>query len=485
MQEFKTAPAQKDAHNKLGHAAAVCSGIIVVGIVVGVITEVLPLQSMANAAIGQYLIPIIGSKATYFLTSFITCIFVIYLAKEHLRASRAAFSTFDAYVREKVTVAGVALLWVIVIFVISLRVGLTFIGSHQIAYVAVTPPTLNTATIAANDSLHNIRNSETQKEYDKQRQRLLADNKEALKAAKKLAIASEANALKEVKNAPNEYRRNIATQKLKDLRAKNAEQLAVVSAQGSQALLALSASQNNVIAGNDSLNNAAKGMVISADAHAQRQYFWLSEKITAYLPYISLMCVLLVTVAVFVLCLIERASGIETRFEQGKYENLPGLLTVYSKAIADVWQSHNRALAAGIKKVAERDLFKDGTVDAAAVGAGNTVQIVGSGSVQDVQIRGSVTADNVTNNAAPLPITNNNEPAKKDVGNKVVDSGYTITMFQAKTRLNSYNSKIKNKDGLLATNRARVKYLTYLIETMTKQGTDSMIAPAFDAAKWS
>jgi hypothetical protein len=34
-QEFKNAPANEDAFNRLGHAAAVCSGIIVVGTVIG------------------------------------------------------------------------------------------------------------------------------------------------------------------------------------------------------------------------------------------------------------------------------------------------------------------------------------------------------------------------------------------------------------------------------------------------------------------
>jgi hypothetical protein len=500
MQEFKTAPTKKDKHSALGHAAGVCKSIIVTGTIIGVITEVLPLRSMVDAAIGQYLIPIIGEWSTTILVIVAVGMFVTFLALESIKASKAAFfsviSTNDDGnpsfnikndTAKDITFAGVFMLWIAVFAIIGFRIALTFIGSHQIAYVAVTPPTLNTATIAANDSLHNIRNGETSKEYDKQRQRLLADNKEALKAAKRLAVASEANAVKEVKNAPNEYRKNIATQKLKDLRAKNAEQIAVVSAQGSQALLSLSASQNNVIANNDSLNNAAKGMVISADAHAQKQYFWLSDKMTRYMPYISLVWVLLVTLAVFVLCLIERACGIVTTFQQDRYENLPGLPTVYLKAVSDVWQSWNRSLAAGIKNVAERDIFKGGEVDAAAVGAGNTVQIVGSGSVQDVQIRGSKIADNVVNNVMPDPITNNNEPPHQSnrVADRVVEGGYFITIFTATQRRNTYRSKIKNNEGFLETNQARLKYNNYLIDTMTKQGTDSMIAPAFRVGDWS
>jgi len=88
-QEFKNAPANEDAFNRLGHAANVCSGIIVVGTVIGVITETLPLQSMANAAIGQYIAPFLGEKITFFAVAVAVATFVIYLAKENIAAAKA------------------------------------------------------------------------------------------------------------------------------------------------------------------------------------------------------------------------------------------------------------------------------------------------------------------------------------------------------------------------------------------------------------
>lgn len=477
MQEFKNAPENQDVFNRLGYAAAVCSGIIVVGTVIGVITETLPLQSMANAAIGQYLTPLLGEKITFFAVAAAVATFVIYLAVENIKAARAAFSTFNAEVRGSITFAGVILLWFIVLFVIITRISLTYVGSHQIAYMAITPPKLNTAQIAQTDSLHNIRNGETQKAYETQRQRLLNDNKQAFQAAKKLAIASEANALKEVKNAPNEYRKNIATQKLKEVRAANAERLAVVQAQGSQALLTLSAQQNNVLGENDSINNVAKRLTVTADAHAQSRYFWLSDKLTNYLPYISLFCVLLVTLAVFVLCLIERAAGITTRFEQGRYDNMPGLITVYRKAFADIWQSWNRAFVAALKGKLEKDIFEGNTVSAAAVGAGNTVQINGSGSVQHVEIEAIRTNGRGNNVITPvLPVMP--PPEQQTV------KGRVITLTQANAQLNAYKSYLAKGERDATTCKARIAYFSHLISEMKSKGVYEMVAPPFKKEDW-
>lgn len=482
MQEFKDAPVEKETFNLLGHAMKVAGGTIVVGTIIGVITETLPLQSMANAAIGQYIAPFIGEQLTFFITSFAVAAFVIYLAFEHIRASKAAFSTLgknpDAVkVRTAITGWGVMMLRGMCVFIILVRLGLTFVGSHQVAYMAIKPPQLNTKAIAETDSMHIIRNAETQKENEAQRNNVITANKQALQAAKKAAYASEANALSEVKNAKNEYRKGLATQKLKELRAANAEKLALISAEGSQALQRLTAQQNNVITANDSLNVASKKLTVNADEHAQKQFFWLSGKITQFLPYISLICILLVTIAVFVLCQIQRASGIAIRFEQDKYENVPGLLTVYYKAIADIWQSWNRAFAAGLKNRLEKDIFKGNTVAAGAIGAGNTVQVNGSGSVQNVTIAPAKT----TNNAiAPKEsvITANNAPERTIV------TGSTITLANAETRLNTYKSRLARGEGSAETCTARINYYTHLIKHMKDRGIYQVVAPTFVKSDW-
>lgn len=473
-QEFKNAPANEDAFNRLGHAAAVCSGIIVVGSVISVITETLPLQSMANAAIGQYLVPFLGEKITFFAVAVAVATFVIYLAKENIAAAKAAFSTFSPDVRKEITFAGVALLWFIVLFVIGTRVALTWVGSHQIAYMAVKPPELNTNAIVANDTLYNIQRREASEQYERQRLQVIADNKHALNAAKKLAIASEAAALQAVKNAPNEYRKGIATQKLKEVRAVNAERLAVINAQNSQALQALSMQHNNVAGVTDSLNNVAKSLTITADAHAQSRYFWLSEKLTTFLPYISLFCVLLVTIAVFVLCLIQRAAGITVRFEQGKYENLPGLLTVYYKAFTDIWQSRHRQFVAWLHSIAEKDIFAGDTVAAAAIGAGNTVQVNGSGSVQNVTI---APANNVI-----TPQTQITPPEQQSDAEPM--QGKVITLAKAHAQLNQYKSCLARGTRNPDTCRARIKYFNSLIAHMKNAGVYEMVMPPFVLQDW-
>lgn len=476
--EFKNAPSNEASFNRLGHAAAVCSGIIVVGTAIGVITETLPLQSMANAAIGQYLVPFLGEQITFFIVAFCVAAFVIYLAKENISAAKAAFSTFSADVRKEITFAGVALLWFIVLFVIGTRVALTYVGSHQIAYMAVKAPELNTDAIITNDTLYSMQKRETAAAYDKQRLQVIADNKQALNAATKLAFASEANALQAVKNAPNEYRKNIATQKLKEVRDANAERLAVVDAQNSQALQALSMQHNNASGVTDSLNNVTKALTITADAHAQSRYFWLSEKLTTFLPFISLFCVLLVTVAVFVLCLIQRAAGITVRFEQGKYENMPGLLTVYYKALTDVWQSWHRSLVAYLKDNIEKDIFAGNTVSAAAVGAGNTVQVNGSGSVQHVSI---APANNVITPAV-TPQTQTTPPEQQTDIETV--QGKVITLAKAHAQLNSYKSCLANGKRNADTCRARIKYFNSLIAHMKKSGVYEMVMPPFVLQEW-
>lgn len=473
-QEFKNAPSNETAFNRLGHAAAVCSGIIVVGTVIGVITETLPLQSMANAAIGQYIAPYLGERLTFFVIAVAVAAFVIYLAKENISAAKAVFSTFNPDVKEEITVAGVALLWFIMLFVIGTRVALTWVGSHQIAYMAIKPPELNTDAIIANDTLYNIQRREASEQYEKQRLQVIADNKQALNAAKKLAIASEATALQAVKNAPNEYRKNIATQKLKEVRAVNAERLAVVSAQNSQALQALSIQRNNVAGVTDSLNNVAKGLVIAGDAQAQNRYFWLSNKLTTFLPYISLFCVLLVTIAVFVLCLIQRAAGITVRFEQGKYENLPGLLAVYYKAFTDIWQSRHRQFVAWLHSIAEKDIFAGNTVAAAAIGAGNTVQVNGSGSVQNVSI---APANNVI-----TPQTQITPPEQQTEVEPV--QGKVITLAKAHAQLNAYKSYLAKGERNPETCKARIKYFSFLIDHMKNTGVYEMIMPPFVLKEW-
>lgn len=477
-QEFKNAPANETAFNRLGHAAAVCSGIIIVGTVIGVITETLPLQSMANAAIGQYIAPFLGERVTFFTVAVAVAAFVIYLAKENISAAKAVFSTFNADVKKEITLAGVALLWFILLFVIGTRFALTWVGSHQIAYMAIKPPELNTDAIVANDTLYSIQRREASEQYEKQRLQVIADNKQALNAAKKLAIASEATALQAVKNAPNEYRRNIATQKLKEVRAVNAERLAVVNAQNSQALQALSIQRNNVTGVTDSLNNVAKGLVIAGDAQAQNRYFWLSNKLTTFLPYISLFCVFLVTIAVFVLCLIQRAAGITVRFEQGKYENLPGLLTVYYKALTDIWQSRHRQFVAWLHSIAEKDIFAGNTVAAAAIGAGNTVQVSGSGSVQKVSIApaGNVITPAITPQAQITPPEQQTEVEPMQ--------GKVITLAKAHAQLNAYKSYLAKGERNPETCRARIKYFNSLIDYMKGSGIYEMVMPPFVLKEW-
>ena len=277
-----------------------------------------------------------------------------------------------------------------------------------------------------------------------------------------------------VKNAPNEYRRNIATQKLKEVRAVNAERLAVINAQNSQALQALSMQHNNVAGVTDSLNNVAKSLTITADAHAQSRYFWLSEKLTTFLPYISLFCVLLVTIAVFVLCLIQRAAGITVRFEQGKYENLPGLLTVYYKAFVDIWQSRHRQFVAWLHAIAEKDIFAGNTVAAAAIGAGNTVQVNGSGSVQNVTI---APANNVI-----TPQTQITPPEQQTEVETV--KGKVITLAKAHAQLNAYKSYLAKGNRNPDTCRARIKYFNSLIDYMKNAGVYEMVMPPFVLQDW-
>lgn len=474
MQQFKTAPQNQDAYNRLGHAAAVCAGVIIVFSIIGVLTEVMPLQSMANAAIGQYIAPLIGERITFFITAFLTATFVIYLATEHVKASKAAFNTIgkDAYeIRQTLTPVGVALLWVIVLFIIVTRVGLTFIGSHQIAYVAVQPPKLNTDAITANDTLYNIRKREAVQEYEKQKAAIEQDNAKMVKAIRNAAISEENAALRAVKDAPNEYRRNIARRNLETVRANNAAKIADAKANAVKAMNTFNNSQKNVITANDSLNVQAKSLLLAADAHKQSRFFWLSDKLTTYFPYVSLVCVLLVTLAVFVQCMIYRAAGIKIEFQQGKYDNVPGLAAVWLSVFHNILQSRLRQFAAWLQSALETDIFKGDEVKAAAIGASETVQIKTTTDVKTVNIAGG--------KPEALPIKEVPPPDERNV-----ITGKAITLKQAEMQLNAYRSYLKRGERNPETCKARIKYLSHLINHMKSKGIYEMVAPDFNPAEW-
>ena len=147
------------------------------------------------------------------------------------------------------------------------------------------------------------------------------------------------------------------------------------------------------------------------------------------------------------------------------------------KAIADIWQSWNRAFAATLKNKLEKDIFKGNTVAAGAIGAGNTVQVTGSGSVQTVTIAPVKDANNAITPKDNV-ITANNAPER------VIVTGSTITLANAETRLNTYKSRLARGEGSAETCTARINYYTHLIKHMKDRGIYQVVAPTFVKSDW-
>ena len=465
MQTFNTAPKNEAAFNKLGYSYKVAKQGIIIGTIVAILTEVFPLYTIANANIGVHLEQIIGGAAKA-IVFFVVLGLILFLAIENVNASKAVYNAFsdkdnkEAHGRLSITV-----LTLYFAFLIAARVYLTFIGSHQLADKAVQRPDISFDVISGADSSQVARQKETAVLFDQQRTAVLADNKRVYNDAKKALQASEASIIRKIKNAPNQYRKDLAQKELNELRSVNAEKLAVISAKGSEALLTLNASKINAITVNDSLHNTQKALIINADSEVQRRYLWLSGKMTTYLPYISIASVIFVTLCSFLLCRIMLKSEITTQFQMGKYDNMPGIIVTASKAIGDILQSRARQAIAWVKSWAEADLTKGGSIEAAAVGTSSTIELTGKQSVNRVQI---------TEKAR------NGKKIKQENNDQILDfnappeTSKTITHAAATNNLNAYRNYLKTGKRKPDTCQKWIEYYSAILAEMKRRNVSEI-----------
>lgn len=473
MQTFNTAPKNEAAFNKLGYSYKVAKQGIIIGTIIGIITEVLPLYTIANENIGVHLEQIIGATAKIPIF-FLVLALILFLAKENVTVSKAVYNAFsnegnkdNEGLSNKDAHGGLAItiLTLYFIFILAFRIGLTFIGSHQLADKAVQAPKINFDVISGADSSQVARQKETAVLFDQQRTAVLADNKRVYNDAKKALQASEASVIRKIKNAPNQYRKDLAQKELNELRSVNAEKLAVISAKGSEALLTLNASKINAITVNDSLHNTQKALIINADSEVQRRYIWLSGKMTTYLPYISIASVIFVTLCSFLLCRIMLKSEIITQFQMGKYDNMPGIIVTASKAIGDILQSRTRQAIAWVKSWAEADLTKGGSIEAAAVGTSSTIELTGKQSVNRVQI-----TEKARDGKKIKPENNDQIPDF----NAPPETSKTITHAAATNNLNAYRNYLKTGKRKPDTCQKWIEYYSAILAEMKRRNVSEI-----------
>ncbi len=467
MQTFNTAPKNQSSFNKLGYAYKIATAGIIIGTVIGIITEVLPLYTIASTNIAPHLSQLIGNYANGVIFVIVIAL-ILYLALENINTTKALFYAVRSKDARK-TIGGVAIAVIACYFVFILigRMGLTFIGSHQLANEAIKAPVINFDNLNTADSLKSERQKEVAEMYNEQRKALITDNKSALNATRKALQASEAAAERKIKTAANEYRKGLAQKELDLLRRENAEKLAVVAAKQSESLIQLNNAKTYALTSTDSLHNGQKSLLINADNEAQQRYMWLSGKMKQYMPFISVFSVIFVTLCTILLCQVMIAAEIETEFQMGKYDNMPSMLTITVKAFGDIFQSWVRWSVTKLKDWFEIDIAKGGTIAAAAVGAGGTLEVTGKQDVVQVQIVDKKEQQSAKQKQAqPLKAKEPAQEYKETYNEK--PTGKTITHSQATARLNTHKHRLKTGEGNPATQQKNIDRYTKILAEMER-----------------
>lgn len=482
MRTITSAPKNTDAFERYGYLLNVAKTGISIGIVLGVLIEALPVHTILQNNITQYIAPILGNMADP-LTIALTIVVLYTLAKESVSSGRAAWGTLNKDTQRDLGVSAIAVIWAFFIFVTISRATLTVIGTHQITEAAIKAPEIE--DFDDEPELVNIAESAAAMEAAKAQG-------DAIKAVRNAAKGSESAVKRKIKAAKTEWSKNQLKKELTQLQDENAIKIKEAKADSAVAiarLVSVMTAQNNV---RDSINNANRGVIVALNKNKAERYFWVSGKIQRYFPILSFFSILFVAACTYVVVVVENKCGIEHKQVPDKYEYLPNIASVYTQAIKNAIEGHLRNLATKIQ--APEIVGSDGKIHAGAAGISRAIAPqYGDMGQQDATIHlpPSMSAPPPQPSATlPPVIPPSDQLLDDDDDDKKTppeQGGRKITLSQAYGRRNTYQNFIDNqtqgRDLVLAA--ARVRYYQALIDHMIANNTTNTIAPPFKLFEWT
>lgn len=455
MKKHLNPPTNVEVFNELSGTWNAAKGSIIVGTIIGIITEYAITHHLINSHLTQ-----IFKDLPAVIPMFLAALFVLFLAKERTRYARQVSKMAISEQARQLGFAANLVVIIVFISVFAASIGLSTIGSSAIISSTITSPEIaNTAEI---DTAQTRQVAAINLQFAKDSASTAANYKAQIIATKKQynseIIPLERRKDKRLRGTIDSiYReRNKAT--------------AEIEATAAAALIELGKSkiaEKKAISGQSEANRA---LITLQNTTAANNFTNIAAKSEKYVPLIIIAALLMIGLGCFIDERFKQRAGIKEIILPNEYDLLPTIGSEFSEAFKSVGQGFARFIAIRIKGFA---------ANAASVTDDSTAELIRINLSKYKERVIDAGGNNVANVALTIA------PQKRRIGNNApekntVDTVYTAELQQQITEMfntykiarrdfKAYKAKEKAGKGTTKTNEAGMTKAANTMQAAQKQ----------------